>query len=122
MDLVKLMVIGEPERIRKILVEGHKTFDANQVELTESEPEYLEFLPAHVSKGQALDRLSRYLGIEQHNVMAIGDYLNDVEMISWAGYGVAMGNAMAEVKAVAQAVTTTNNEGGVARAIAIVLQ
>ncbi len=89
--------------------------------LTESEPEYLEFLPAHANKGEALATLSQSLEIPQQNVMAIGDYLNDLEMVSWAGFGVAMGNAVDEVKATAKAITGINDEGGVAMAISAVL-
>ena len=121
MKLIKLMVIGEPRRIRSIAERGSELFDLNHVVLTESEPEYLEFLPANANKGHALQVLSKHLGINQENIMAIGDYLNDVEMVKWAGYGVAMGNAVPEVKAVSDAITTINDEGGVARAIASVL-
>lgn len=49
--------------------------------------------------------------------MAIGDGENDIEMLALAGWGVAMGNASSIVKVVAKAITTTNNENGVARAI-----
>ncbi|MBL1167173.1 sugar-phosphatase, partial [Escherichia coli] len=51
------------------------------------------------------------------NVMTLGDQANDTAMIEYAGVGVAMGNAIEELKAVAQFVTTTNTEDGVARAI-----
>ena len=49
--------------------------------------------------------------------MAIGDSGNDIDMVEYAGLGVAMGNAIPEVKDVADVVTTTNEENGVAKAI-----
>ena len=49
--------------------------------------------------------------------MAIGDHINDIEMLEWAGWGVAMGNAQPEVKLVADWITTSLAEDGVAAAI-----
>jgi hypothetical protein len=122
MQLIKLMIIGEPHRIQAIRDVDSSYFNLDEVVLTESEPEYLEFLPAQADKGTALAHLSSHLDIPQNQVMAIGDYLNDLSMVRWAGYGVAMGNAVSEVKAVANAITSINDEGGVGRAIASVLQ
>ncbi|MHB8635356.1 MAG: Cof-type HAD-IIB family hydrolase [Fimbriimonadaceae bacterium] len=120
--LIKLMIIAEPVRIRAIAAQGASLFNAERVAFTESEPEYLEFLPRDANKGAALERLAAHLGVDQGAVMAVGDYLNDVEMVAWAGFGVAMGNAVAEVKAVARLVVANNDEGGVADAVASVLQ
>lgn len=77
----------------------------------------LELMPAGVDKGLALRELSQELGIPRENVMAIGDYDNDLSMFAYAGLAVAMGNAPAHVKAQAHAVTLTNGEDGVAYAI-----
>ncbi len=54
-------------------------------------------MPA-ATKGQALARLAQSLGLEAGQVMAVGDSLNDLDMISYAGLGVAMDNAVPEVK------------------------
>lgn len=122
MQLIKLMVIAEPATIRAIALQGDELFDTDRVALTESEPEYLEFLPRLSNKGAALRQLADHLHIDRSSVMAVGDYLNDVEMVAWAGFGVAMGNAVPEVKAVARRIVANNDEGGVADAIASVLQ
>lgn len=61
--------------------------------------------------------LAEHLGVARENVMTLGDQANDTAMIEYAGIGVAMGNAIPELKAVAQFVTATNTEDGVARAI-----
>ena len=57
------------------------------------------------------------LGIDASEVVSFGDGQNDKSMIEWAGTGVAMGNAVDEVKAVAQMVTANNNEDGIAVAL-----
>lgn len=56
-------------------------------------------------------------GVPREQVLAIGNYYNDLTMIQFAGMGVAMDNAPLEVKAVAQRVTLSNNEDGVAAAL-----
>ena len=69
------------------------------------------------SKGEAVKMLAKYLGVSQEEVMCIGDSENDLSMITWAGTGVAMGNAIDSVKEVANYVTSDNKHGGVAEAI-----
>ncbi|WP_460326544.1 Cof-type HAD-IIB family hydrolase [Paenibacillus sp. YSY-4.3] len=70
-----------------------------------------------VSKRSALELLCRELYIERSEVAAVGDYDNDVDMLAWAGLGVAMGNAEPHIKQLAKAVTSSNEEDGVARVI-----
>jgi Cof subfamily protein (haloacid dehalogenase superfamily) len=62
----------------------------------------LDLLPPGVSKGWALERLARRLGIDRKETMAIGDNWNDLEMLDWAGQAVLMGNAAHELKNVAK--------------------
>ena len=57
------------------------------------------------------------LGIDATDVVAFGDGQNDKSMIEWAGIGVAMGNAIDETKAVAQMITESNNDDGIAVAL-----
>ncbi len=82
-----------------------------------SAPYYLEILSKRVDKGTGVKMLADYLGIAQENVMALGDQGNDIAMVNYAGVGVAMGNAIPELKEIAQFVTGTNSEDGVAMAI-----
>ena len=78
----------------------------------------LDLLPQGVSKGAALKKLAARLGMEREEVMAIGDNWNDVEMLEWAGQGVIMGNAAAELRAMAKTrgwkQAPSNDEDGVA--------
>ena len=62
----------------------------------------LDLLPAGVSKGWALERLANRLGVDRKATMAIGDNWNDVDMLEWAGQGVMMGNAAAELRTMAK--------------------
>jgi hydroxymethylpyrimidine pyrophosphatase-like HAD family hydrolase len=70
-----------------------------------------------VNKGEALARLVRSFGIEREEVMAVGNLYNDLTMLEYAGLGVAMGNAPWQIKQRADAVTGSNREDGVHRAI-----
>lgn len=71
----------------------------------------------NASKGNAIYGLCKYLKISIEEVIAMGDDLNDISMIKEAGLGVAMGNALDSVKEIADEVTKTNNENGVAQVI-----
>jgi Cof subfamily protein (haloacid dehalogenase superfamily) len=77
----------------------------------------IEVTSPDVSKGRALATLADYYGIAQSEVMAIGDQDNDIDMIEWAGLGVAMGNASPGAKAVADYVVPSISEEGAAWAI-----
>ncbi|GAG40119.1 unnamed protein product, partial [marine sediment metagenome] len=74
-------------------------------------------LPLGVDKGTALAWVAEGLGISREATMAIGDSGNDAGMIAWAGLGVAMGNASAEAKSVADYVAPSVDDDGLAEAI-----
>ena len=75
---------------------------------------WLDIAPEGVSKASALAEVCGELGVDRTDVLAIGDGRNDVEMLRWAGRGVAMGQAPLEVQEAADDVTETVAEGGVA--------
>lgn len=87
------------------------------VEVTSSWINNIEIMPKGVHKGTALAMLSHRLHIEQAQVMAIGDNENDIPMLTWAGFGVAMGNASEGARAVAEFETDDNENAGVAKVI-----
>lgn len=78
---------------------------------------YFEFMAPGINKAHALAGALPKLGIDAAEVVAFGDGQNDAAMIAWAGTGVAMANAIDETKAVADMVTASNNEDGVAVAL-----
>ncbi len=75
---------------------------------------WLDLAPDGVSKASALADVAERLGVDRANVLAIGDGRNDVEMLEWAGRGVAMGQAPLEVQEAADDVTETVHNDGVA--------
>ena len=90
----------------------------DKYEIFKSRELLLEWSPKNVHKATGLAKLIEHLGIDRSQVMACGDEANDLSMIEWAGLGVAMQNAVPEVKAVANVVTPmTNDEEAVAWAI-----
>lgn len=85
--------------------------------LVKSRPILLEILPKGIDKSTGLKEICRLLKIEPQQVMTLGDEENDLEMLTFAGYGIAMGNAIPMVKSAAKYITGTNDEHGVAQAI-----
>jgi Cof subfamily protein (haloacid dehalogenase superfamily) len=77
----------------------------------------VDVVQAGCSKGTALREWSERQGYRREEVMAMGDNLNDLEMLEFAGRPVLMGNALPELKARGWAITATNDDDGVARAI-----
>jgi len=75
---------------------------------------WLDLAPVGVSKASGLARVCERLGVAAADVLAVGDGRNDVEMIEWAGFGVAMGHAPDRLKDAADAVTGTVDEDGLA--------
>ncbi|WP_409021948.1 sugar-phosphatase [Dellaglioa sp. P0083] len=112
----KMMYIDYPEVITRVVKELPAKITDNYY-YVQSEPYFLELLNKNASKGNAVMSLADKLGFTKDEVMALGDQGNDLSMIQAAGLGVAMGNAIQEVKDNAQAVTATNVELGVAKAI-----
>ena len=77
----------------------------------------IEINAVGVNKGTGLVNLGKMLGIRREEIMACGDGDNDIVMLKEVGFGVAMANAEEKVKAVADYITESNNDEGVAKAI-----
>ena len=77
----------------------------------------MDVLSGNATKSRSLAWLAEYLGVGRHEVMAVGDGGNDADMLAWAGLGVAMGDAMPEVKAAAGVVAPPFDQDGLAWAI-----
>lgn len=95
--------------------------DLDLVEVSSSAPNNIEINRKGVSKASGLAEIVAPLGIKPSEVVAIGDGLNDLAMIKWAGYGVSMGNAVEQVKEAADYITTSNEKNGVAKVIEYLL-
>lgn len=115
-ELNKILVAGQPEYLQKVWKQMATPFEGELSSMFTA-PFYYEFTPLGVDKTRALSETFATLGIDRSEVIAFGDAQNDQSMIEWAGTGVAMGNAVDEVKAVADYVTLSNNDDGIAAAL-----
>lgn len=110
---VKLVIRGvdvSPEALR----DAAEDLAIPGVQASTSGAPFLEVAAEGVTKAAGLERLCRVLDVQREDVVAFGDNNNDVEMLQWAGWGVAMGNALPEVAALADETTSTNDEDGLA--------
>jgi len=89
----------------------------DQLRLLRSGDRFIDIMNAEASKGNALRKLAEQWGIPREQILAIGNYNNDLEMIEYAGLGIAMGNSPDEVKRLADAETDSNNRDGVHKAL-----
>ncbi len=102
------------EKIQELVQKKYQ----NKVHVFFSKPTYLEIINKEANKGLALAYLADYLQISQDEIIAVGDSMNDVYMIEYAGIGVAVQNARDEVKGIANYITElTNHEHAVAEVI-----
>ena len=112
----KLLIPGDP-MILKPLAQLLENL-AEGVTIHASKPYRLEVLPPGADKGNALRLIAEKCSIPREAVLAVGDSMNDVSMLNWAGYPVAMNNADSKLKEIAALVTEkSNDEDGVAEMI-----
>ena len=110
----KLLMISDVNAMNHFEDKLRLHMQGHSVHLVRSEPELLEALQLGVSKGTALHPVAKTLGIKVDEIMVFGDGLNDREMISEAGLGIAMGNAHQEVQKAADFVCGKNDDEGIA--------
>jgi cof-like hydrolase len=114
--MFKAMYVGDMDELTKFQENLPK--DINKFySICRSQKIILEAMPVGADKGKTLKFLVEQLGIERSEVMAIGDGNNDVEMLGYAGIGVAMANGTEAAKNSAKYITDTNENDGVAKAI-----
>ena len=114
--IIKVMFVDPEEQLEKAIKKIPQSF-YEEYTIVRSAPFILEFLNKKSSKGAGIKALADFLGIKREEVICIGDSENDLDMIEYAGLGVAMGNAVEEVKVAADYITDTNDEDGVAKVI-----
>ena len=111
--VAKLILRHETHALEAI-AEAARELAGDDAVVTIPGPWTVEISAAGVSKAAALAELCAELGIEPAAVIAFGDYPNDLPMLEWAGHAVAVANAHPDVLAVADEVTASNEEDGVA--------
>ena len=112
----KMMVMSEPPAIQEIQKHLRSIYDG-RLNIYPSKATYLEVMDKAGSKENAVKFVSQRMGLKPEEIIAMGDNYNDIEMIRFAGMGVAMGNAPDDIKPFAKYVTDTNNNDGVRKAL-----
>jgi Cof subfamily protein (haloacid dehalogenase superfamily) len=114
--MTKVISVGEPPAPMRLVGEARRVF-AGRASPTVSHPRFLEFVSPGVSKGRAVAWLAHRAGIPMGAVMALGDALNDEEMIADAGHGTAMITAPPELWPSARYLAAPVEEDGAAAVI-----
>lgn len=110
--VLKVLVDGADPLIRDAVLQYVQARPALHAEMSESG--LISVVSSQVSKATAIELLCQMMGIQMEDVCCIGDYYNDIPMLSRAGWSVAMGNAPEEVRNTAQFVTFSNSDDGAA--------
>jgi len=112
----KLVVIDDPDVLDGLEARMKARFDG-RLYISKSLPYFLEFASPEVTKASGLAFVAEHLGFRRERTVAFGDGENDVELLEWAGYGVAVANAHERVKSVADLVCPRVDEEGVAQVL-----
>ncbi|MDB9882826.1 Cof-type HAD-IIB family hydrolase [Bacteroidia bacterium] len=115
----KVMCMGPSEQI-SVLYNNLIQYLNDDLHVYKSKDTYLEIASKRISKKSAIATLleNKYKELDWHQIIAFGDNYNDIEMLEAVGVGVAVGNAKDEVLAIANDITATNKEHGVALSMA----
>ena len=112
----KLVVIDDPEILDGLEQRMLGRFDG-RLYISKSLPYFLEFASPDVTKAAGLQFVAEHVGFTREQTVAFGDGENDIELVEWAGYGVAVANAHERVKEVADFVCPSVDEQGVAQVL-----
>lgn len=113
--LIKMSVFGPMQQINEM--QSYWEGLAPSLQIIRSGDFFIDIQHPKASKGAALRELAASRGLPREKIFAIGNYFNDISMLEFAGFGVAMDNSPDAVKSAADAVCGSNNEGGVAEAL-----
>ncbi|MBC1252558.1 HAD family phosphatase [Listeria welshimeri] len=112
----KILTAGDPDYMQKNYQAMMAPFK-NTLNCVFTADFYFEFTAKNIDKAKALDTVLTPMGIHTENIIAFGDGHNDITMVKYAGTGIAMDNAVPELKAVANSITLSNNKDGIAHVL-----
>ncbi|WP_433299391.1 Cof-type HAD-IIB family hydrolase [Actinoplanes sp. CA-030573] len=114
-DVIKAFARSFDHDVDELLEVCRRVVPAEVASVTQAGLNYVEITPANADKGAGLSVVAEAVGVDPQDVLVFGDMPNDLPMFAWAGWGrVAVANAHPAVMAVADEVTLTNDEDGVA--------
>ncbi len=109
----KLLLASDKKTLDELIPVLEKKY-GKKTSLVHSQDFYYEVMPKGLSKGKSLLEIAEYYNMEQKDIIAFGDQMNDKTMIEIAGVGIAMANAIEAIKEIADYITLSNDEDGVA--------
>jgi len=115
-DPTKLVAVGDPVALDGLEVRLKERF-GRRLYISKSLPYFLEFAHPEVTKASGMEFLAERLGVAREHTVAFGDGENDVELLEWAGYAVAVANAHDRVVAVADYICPRDSDEGVAQVL-----
>lgn len=115
-EIEKILTAGEPDYLQAHYEEMQEPF-RDSLSCMFTAPFYFEYTAKGIDKAKAIETALGELGYERSEMIAFGDAQNDRTMLEYAGIGVAMGNAVKEVKEIADYITDDNNSDGIANAL-----
>jgi Cof subfamily protein (haloacid dehalogenase superfamily) len=114
-DVIKAFARSFTMNVDDLLAAAQLVIPADVASVTQAGLDYVEICPPNVDKGTGLAVVAQAVGVDPEDVLVFGDMPNDLPMFAWAGWGrVAVANAHPSLLAVADEVTLTNDEDGVA--------
>jgi Cof subfamily protein (haloacid dehalogenase superfamily) len=116
----KLVCVGEPAALDELEPRMKARF-GERAFVAKSLPHFLEFAQAGVTKGAGMDFLAEHLGFTKEQTIAFGDGENDIELVEWPAYGIAVANAHERVKALARWICPAAEDEGVAQVLEALL-
>ena len=114
--LNKILTAGEPEYLQEHYIEMMEPFK-DKLNCMFTAPFYFEITAKDIDKAKALETVLKPLNIKQDEIIAFGDGHNDISIIKYAGIGVAMENAVPDLKEIADEITLSNNQDGIAETL-----
>ncbi|MGI8606457.1 MAG: HAD family hydrolase [Gaiellaceae bacterium] len=117
----KLVTVDDPEKLDRLEVDLKRSF-AGRLYISKSLPYFLEFASPEVTKGSGLGFLAEHLGFPAERTVAFGDGENDLELLDWAAYGIAVEDAHEHLLAIADATCPPAGQEGVAQMIEAYLE
>ena len=116
-DILKCICISDNNDYESLDKARKEILGVGGFEVVSSNTDNIEIMSKGVAKGRAVKVLGDFYNLSSSEIICIGDNENDLSMIEYAGMGIAMGNATDKVKKIANYITDTNNNSGVAKAI-----
>jgi len=112
---IKCILLAHPDYLKQ--VEGKLKTERTDLSVARSKPFFLEVMPHGIDKAKSIDFLAKELGIEQHEVIAVGNAGNDLTMVQYAGLGIWVDNVAPELRHEADYIVSSNMNDGVAEVV-----